>query len=103
MSRASRAAAYSAFMKVCQVPSAPMERRHHVHFFFDTVPISQAGSPGEGPWQLYPASYGAAGTSPFTLLGPSEKPQGAQELCILVANPNHSIIPGTGNCKNLPS
>ena len=32
----------------------PVLPGQHVHFFFDTVPLDQAGTPGSGPWQLYP-------------------------------------------------
>jgi molecular chaperone DnaK len=79
------------------------EGNHHVHFFFNTVPPLQAGNPGSGPWQLYPTSTGTIGPSPFTLLGPSDKPSGATQMCILVANFDHSVIQGTGNCMPLPS
>ncbi len=68
----------------------------HVHFFFNTVAEDQAGSPGSGPWKVY------GGSSPFTGYGPSDKPVGATQLCILVANPDHSIQPGSGNCYDLP-
>jgi hypothetical protein len=74
----------------------------HVHFFWDTVPPSQAGRPGDGPWQLYPTSYGTIGGSPFTMFGVSDVPPGARQICILVANSDHSVIQGTGNCMNLP-
>jgi actin-like ATPase involved in cell morphogenesis len=74
----------------------------HVHFFFDTVPPSQAGAPGSGPWQLYPTGSGVVGSSPFTLLGVNDVPSGASEMCILVANSDHSVIPETGNCMKLP-
>jgi molecular chaperone DnaK len=74
----------------------------HVHFFFNTVPTSQAGSPGNGPWQVYPTGSSTVGTSPFTLLGVDDVPSGATEMCILVANSDHSVIPDTGNCINLP-
>jgi hypothetical protein len=68
----------------------------HVHFFFDTVPVAQAGSPGGGPWAVY------GGPSPFTGYRVSDKPGAARQMCILVANPDHSIRPGTGNCVALP-
>lgn len=74
----------------------------HVHFFFDTVPPAEAGMPGRGPWQLYPAAPGQAGSSPFTLLTVSDRPSGATQLCILVANPDHSVIQDSGNCYPLP-
>jgi len=68
---------------------------YHVHFFWDTVPVSAAGSPGPGPWYVY---YGPI---PFQVAA-NQRPAGATQLCILVANPNHSINPGTGNCVALP-
>lgn len=68
----------------------------HVHFFFDTTSPTNAGVPGSGPWTLY------GGGSPFTLLGPGDRPSGATQLCVLVANPDHSIHMETGNCADLP-
>jgi serine/threonine-protein kinase len=68
----------------------------HVHFFFNTVPPQQAGVPGGGPWKLY------GGPSPFTGYTVEERPGGATQMCILVANPDHSVQQGTGNCVNLP-
>lgn len=68
----------------------------HVHFFFDTVGQANAGVPGSGPWFVY------GGPSPFTGYAVSERPAGAQQMCILVANPDHSVRAGTGNCRPLP-
>lgn len=68
----------------------------HVHFFFDTVPPEQAGIPGTGPWFVY------GGGSPFTGYATADRPAAASALCILVANPDHSVKPGTGNCFPLP-
>lgn len=68
----------------------------HVHFFFDTVPVEEAGSPGPGNWYLY------GGPRPFDKYRVSDRPQGATQMCALVANPNHTIIPQTGNCFDLP-
>jgi hypothetical protein len=80
----------------------PQMPGQHVHFFFDSVPPEQAGMPGSGPWQLYPAAAGQSGASPFTLLTVASRPPNANQMCILVANPDHSVIQGTGNCANLP-
>jgi hypothetical protein len=80
----------------------PVMPGQHVHFFFNTVPPEQAGVPGSGPWKLYPAAAGQPGTSPYTGLALSDRPAGATELCILVANADHSVIPNTGNCAPLP-
>jgi hypothetical protein len=69
----------------------------HVHFFFDTVPIEQAGYPGSGPWILY------GGPRPFTEYRLSDRPAGANQMCARVANPNHSLYhEDSGNCYDLP-
>jgi hypothetical protein len=68
----------------------------HVHFFFDTVSVADAGVPGKGPWFLY------AGPVPFTGYKVSDKPAAATQMCILVANADHTIVPDTGNCMDLP-
>jgi len=75
----------------------PVLPGRHVHFFFDTVSEDQAGVPGKGPWELY------AGPVPFTKYSVSEKPGAATKMCILVANADHSVVKGTGNCMDLPS
>jgi serine/threonine-protein kinase len=69
----------------------------HVHFFFDTVSPENAGVPGSGPWILY------GGPRPFTQYTAADRPSGASQMCVLVANPNHSIQPGSGNCFPLPN
>jgi eukaryotic-like serine/threonine-protein kinase len=71
----------------------------HVHMFFDTVPPEQAGSPASGPWKL---TWNAYGDPPFTQYGIANRPEGATQMCSLVANSNHSVILGTGNCVDLP-
>lgn len=71
----------------------------HLHFFFDTVSPENAGMPGSGPWKIY------GGTSPFTEYHFSERPfgpDGAERICVLVANPDHTVRLGTGNCVKLP-
>lgn len=68
----------------------------HVHFFFDTVPPEQAGVPGSGPWILY------GGPRPFRGYREVDRPAGAEEMCILVANPDHSVQANSGNCYPLP-
>jgi hypothetical protein len=67
----------------------------HVHFFFNTVPTSEAGVPGAGPWWMY------ATPSPYTAIKRSDRPASATQLCVLVANADHSVQPGTGNCYPL--
>ncbi len=68
----------------------------HLHFFFDTVSVSEAGVPGAGPWFVYD------GKSPFTGYGVADKPAAAHQICVLVAKVDHSVIPNTGNCYQLP-
>jgi len=68
----------------------------HVHFFFNTVPPEQAGVPGNGPWFLY------GGPRPFTGYTTADRPAGATQMCALVANADHSVVAGSGNCWNLP-
>jgi eukaryotic-like serine/threonine-protein kinase len=68
----------------------------HVHFFFDTVPPEQAGVPGAGPWYLY------GGPRPFKGYSVAERPSEASQMCALVANHDHSVVPESGNCVDLP-
>jgi hypothetical protein len=69
----------------------------HVHFFFNTVTPENAGVPGAGPWYLY------GGPRPFRGYTVNDRPAGATQMCALVANPDHSVQPDTGNCVDLPS
>lgn len=69
---------------------------YHIHLFFDTVPPNQAGVPGAGPWYVHGAG------SPVSPYAVSERPANATRMCILVALPNHTIIPESGNCVALP-
>jgi hypothetical protein len=69
----------------------------HVHFFFNTVSEANAGVPGKGPWKLY------ATPNPFRQYTVADRPAAATKMCILVANPDHSVVRGTGNCVDLPS
>jgi hypothetical protein len=68
----------------------------HVHFFFDTVPPIEAGMPFDGPWFVYDVP------NPFTGYGTVDRPAGAEQMCILVARADHSVIQDTGNCFDLP-
>ena len=69
----------------------------HIHFFFDTVAPENAGTNGNPPgeWALYD------GPSPFTQLKVSDRPEGATKICALVADHQHRITTGTGNCLDL--
>lgn len=68
----------------------------HLHFFYDTVPPDQVGISGEGSRLMY------GGPSPFTGFLAADHPDDAKQICALVANPDHSVIPQSGNCVNLP-
>ena len=74
----------------------PALRQRHVHFFFDTVPPSQAGPPGAGPWIVY------GGASPFTGQTVAGRPQAADRVCVIVANANHSVEVDSAHCFALP-
>jgi hypothetical protein len=74
----------------------------HTHFFFNTVYPDQAGLPADGPWKVY------YGPSPFTEYMVSDRPAGATQMCVRVANADHSLYRtpsgsiDTGNCATLP-
>lgn len=68
----------------------------HVHVFFDTVPPEEAGVPGNGPGIVY------GGPSPFTEYTTADPPAEATQMCSLVANEDHSVIPDSGTCHDLP-
>jgi hypothetical protein len=69
----------------------------NIHFFFNTVPPDQAGVPGKGPWALF------GGPRPFKGYAVANRPQGATQMCALVANADHTVQPQSGNCFNLPN
>ncbi len=69
----------------------------HIHFFFNTLPPDQAGAPFDVQWFIY------GGDSPFTDFGsPGDIPDGATQLCALVASLDHVAVQGSGNCIDLP-
>lgn len=74
-----------------------LEPDMHVHFFFDTVPLPDAGAPGKGPWKMVFDLK-----SSFTDYGTANRPPDAALLCILVAHSDHHVLPGSGNCFPLP-
>ena len=69
----------------------------HVHFYWDTVYESQAGvGPNEKEWFVW------GGPRPFDGYRPTDRPDTANAMCSVVANPDHTIRSGTGNCFDLP-
>jgi hypothetical protein len=77
--------------------SADIQDRH-VHFFWDTIPPTEAGIPAPGSnWILYD------GPVPFTGYRVSDRPAAASQMCVLVARHDHSVQQNTGNCFDLPA
>jgi serine/threonine-protein kinase len=70
----------------------------HVHFFYNTTPQEQAGEPTDkkGKWWAY------GGPRPFVGFNVSARPEFASQICILVANLDHTVQLDTGNCFTLP-
>lgn len=69
----------------------------HIHFFFDTVPVEEAGVPGNGPWILYDTP------APFTEYGPADRPDGATQMCATPATSDHRVVdPRVFHCMDLP-
>ena len=68
----------------------------HLHFFFNTVQPEAAVLPGEGPWKLY------YGPSPHDGYRVAERPAAATQICVLVANADHTGHPVTTRCVDLP-
>jgi actin-like ATPase involved in cell morphogenesis len=81
---------------------------HHVHFYFDTVPEANAGTNGSPPglWTVWDRDAGG-GQLVFDALGPGNQSAnggaGATQLCVGVADSQHGIVVGTGNCLDLPA
>jgi hypothetical protein len=76
-------------------PDIPGTR--HIHFFWDTIPPTKAGAPAKSSnWILYD------GSSPFLKYKVADRPAGAKQMCVLVANHDHTVVQNTGNCWDLP-
>jgi len=68
----------------------------HMHFFFDTVSPDQVGMAGAGSRLMW------GGPGSFTGYLVSDRPAEAKQMCVLVANPDHSVVQESGNCFALP-
>jgi YVTN family beta-propeller protein len=79
----------------------------HVHFYWNNLPVVEAGAPGSGPWLVW--------DQPDVVLDPffdiANRPPGATAICVVVADTTHAIadVDGdgtvdydTGNCMALP-
>jgi hypothetical protein len=80
---------------------------HHVHFFYDTVGADHAGTNTAQPgiWQVWDRASGH-GQLVFDAYNAFNQNShggfGAKQLCILVADANHGVEQGSGNCMPLP-
>lgn len=68
----------------------------HIHFFWNTFSEADVGIGGEANRRAH------GGPSPFTGLSAAERPAEATGLCAVVAVPDHTVIPRSGNCHPLP-
>ena len=71
----------------------------HIHFYFDTLPIDQAGSPAPGGWVVYDTDANGELIYRFPI---SSIPDGATKLCASVANVNHGLDEHLQDCVALP-
>jgi molecular chaperone DnaK len=75
---------------------------HHIHFFYDTVPLSQAGHPGTGPWVLWDVDPDT-GEAIYEGYKTADVPEGATSVCAVVATNTHAIDAGAvPSCRPLP-
>jgi actin-like ATPase involved in cell morphogenesis len=77
----------------------------HIHFFFDTLPLEEAGLPGgTGEWAVW--DLDSAGDKIFRgdeRFRPSAVPPGATQICAVPATAGHEVDPGaTPSCAALP-
>ncbi len=81
------------------------EHDHHVHFFFDTTDVGNAGTNGQPPgsWEVWGLQRGGGELvfDEFTVDDAGD----AEQLCVAVATSGHEILADaelTGNCVALP-
>ncbi len=68
----------------------------HIHFFFNNIKPEQAALPGNGPYVMY------GGPRPFKGVTVFDRPADATQICAIVTNPDHTGIPNSGSCFDLP-
>jgi serine/threonine protein kinase len=68
----------------------------HIHLFYNTTTVENAGRPGSGPYTMIDHA------PPSVDFLVADKPEGATQMCALVANPDHTIQVESGNCFDLP-
>ena len=77
---------------------------HHIHFFFDTVPLAETGVPGAGPWVVWDLDENGDklfhGEKGFKT---TDIPDGAQQVCAVVATIDHRLDDDPKpSCVDLP-
>jgi molecular chaperone DnaK len=80
-----------------KVQGGPESR--HIHFYFDTLPVDQAGIPAPPNWVVYDTD--AEGNLIYRFEA-STVPPGATKLCASVANVNHGLDDHLQHCVALP-
>ncbi len=78
----------------------------HVHFFYDTTPIDQAGVPGTGKWVVWDRAKGGGElvmNAMNVVNAPEMNGMGATAICAAIANHDHSIRKDTVVCSPLPA
>lgn len=75
---------------------------HHIHFFFNSVTVANAGVPGKGPWVVW--DLDSEGEKLFHgALKPGDAPAAATQLCAAVATHQHAIDTDPQlSCVDLP-
>jgi hypothetical protein len=69
----------------------------HVHFYWNDIEDYEAGmGPYEEDWFVW------GGPRPFDGYLVGDRPDEATEMCAVVANADHTVVTGTGNCMALP-
>ena len=76
-----------------------IDGQFHVHFFFDTTPITEAGNPGHGDWVVYDVDEHGEKVYRFPA---SKVPPNATQLCAAVAAHNHSLDSLESSCAPIP-
>jgi hypothetical protein len=67
----------------------------HLHFFFNNVTQAEVGALGANRRM-------SGGPTPFRGYLTADRPAEATQMCVVVANPDHSVILDSGNCLQLP-
>jgi len=79
------------------------DSNHHLHWYYDTVPLEEAGSPGTGPWTIWDLDDDEVKRFRSSDMQPPEIPADATQLCVVVARHDHSLDDDPRpHCVDLP-